>query len=113
MKNPLHYGGIYCCFRVIFITCVPLFLLLTGYLHSVKKISVPSRKYYWGLFKVVLSYIVSGIVCQTVLGFLNGFNFKSIIISFFTFTAAPYGWYIGLYCGLYLSLIHISEPTRP
>ena len=95
--RPLdNWGGwINSCARVIFITCVPLFLLITGYLSCSKNNFKLSRVYYYGLTRVVLSYFIAGTICQFLIGIIDGFYFNKIIISLITFKAAPYGWYIG------------------
>lgn len=45
--------------RVMFMTCVPLFMLLTGYLSSEKKVEIapkPLLKYYSRLIPILLTY---------------------------------------------------------
>lgn len=87
--------------RAVFVCCVPLFLLLTGYLNGKK---TPTKKYYFGLLRVIISYLCCGIVCQFFLFSVDSseFDLKKSILSFFDFSAVPYGWYIGMYVGLYL-----------
>lgn len=105
--TPIVKWGGYCftIFRVIFITCVPLFLLLSGFLCSDKKLS---KAYYFGIVKILLSYFLAGLVCQiTDYSLYNG-DIKTIVLSFFSFKAAPYGWYIGMYLGLFLLIPFIN-----
>ena len=85
--------------RCLFITCVPLFLLLTGYLNNN---SQPSKGYYFKLLNVVIVYIICGMVCQLALVAIDHISIKQVIISFFDFSACPYAWYIEMYIGLYL-----------
>ena len=49
--------------RVMFMTCVPLFLLLTGYLSSEKKVEIapkPLLKYYSRLVPLSAMFSISG-----------------------------------------------------
>ena len=51
--------------RTFFCICVPLFMLLTGYLMSNKKIEIEKKrliKYFVGIFKILLTYIIATIV---------------------------------------------------
>lgn len=77
--------------------CVPLFLVLTGYLMNKKKLSL---KYYWGLEKTLLTYVLAGGLCML---------FKKFVIKqeapfsqLLNFTSSPYGWYVEMYIGLFL-----------
>lgn len=85
--------------RTVFITCVPLFLILSGYLCCKKTLS---KGYYRGLTKVVLTYVIAGLFCQFVDYILHGGDLLKIVLTFFSFKAAPYGWYIEMYFGLFL-----------
>lgn len=92
---------IMCTMRTLFTTCIPLFLLLTGYLMSEKTLC---KKYYTGLARIILIYVISGIACVL---FKRNYlrldvDFKTTIIELFEFTLAPYGWYIEMYIGLFL-----------
>lgn len=101
------WGG-YCfsLLRVMFITCVPLFLMLSGYLCCKKQLT---SKYYLGIIRVLLTYIIAGILCQIFELVINGGRTKEILLSFFEFKAAPYGWYIGMYVGLFLVIPFINK----
>lgn len=51
--------------RVMFMTCVPLFLLLTGYLSSEKKVEIapkPLLKYYSRLVPILLTYVITAVI---------------------------------------------------
>ena len=89
------------CLRVIFVTCVPLFLLLSGWLQSDK---MPTKFYYIKILRIIFLYIACGILCQTFIAVVdrNEFTVAGAILSFFDFTAAHYAWYIEMYLGLYL-----------
>ena len=45
--------------RAFFITCVPLFLMLTGYLVNKKQLS---KKYYKGIIKVLIIYAICSVI---------------------------------------------------
>lgn len=85
--------------RTLFMDCIPLFLLLTGYLMNQKKASV---KYYKGLLKILFMYVLAGICCQIFSYLREPVSFKTIIASFLSFDAAPYAWYVEMYIGLFL-----------
>lgn len=78
--------------RVAFTTCVPLFLLLSGYLRGGYKGDL--KRYYFKIIRVLLTYFFAGIVCQSfryVIDY-NDVKMKEIVLSFFSFTASPYGY---------------------
>lgn len=78
------------------ITCVPLFLIVTGYLMNQKE---PSKKYYLNLIITLLKYILISVICLIVRKFIlhDHTTIKHLIIGIFTFETNPYSWYIGLY----------------
>lgn len=84
--------------RCLFITCVPLFLLLTGYLNNHKA----SKEHYLKLLRVIFIYVLCGIISQSALLVFDHNSLKKAFISFFDFSACPYAWYIEMYVGLYL-----------
>ena len=92
--------------RTLFSICVPLFMVLSGYLMSKKTLS---KKYYSGLRKTIIIYILASIVCMIFKG-VSGFegfniinlNLKNIMLSTLSFTGANYCWYIEMYIGLFL-----------
>lgn len=91
--------------RNSFMICVPLFMLLTGYLIRNTEIS---RKYYFKLEKVLSIYLLSSAACalykmcmkDSFSGALR--SFLGAIIGLFSFETAPYSWYIEMYIGLFL-----------
>lgn len=84
--------------RTTFATCVPLFLLLSGYLMNQKTIS---KKYYFALSKVIIPYCFS-ILCIGIYRIIIGdaYTFASLILDIISFEY--YSWYIEMYIGLYL-----------
>lgn len=93
--------------RVFFITCVPLFMILSGYLMNKKK---PTKDYYKKISKVISIYILASLFCILfkVLYFKMEFTFFSIIKSILNYTACNYAWYIEMYIGLYLLIPFIN-----
>ncbi len=93
--------------RTFFMICVPLFMILTGYLMSSK---VLSRKYYTGISKTLFVYLFASIFCilykNTV--FPGTYNVRNSILSILNFSAANYSWYIEMYLGLFLMIPFIN-----
>lgn len=87
--------------RTLFMICVPLFLLLTGFLMNKK---VASRKYYGGLKKTYMMYVLASIACLIHLSISRNQSFGIIesIKMILNFSAASYSWYIEMYIGLFL-----------
>ena len=87
-------------FRTLFFTCVPLFLLLTGYLQNKKEIS---GKYYKGIKKIIISFLfisVLSLVFNKVCLHNNDRILKGII-NIFDYKTNEYSWYIEMYIGLF------------
>ncbi|MBR4627517.1 MAG: acyltransferase [Ruminococcus sp.] len=86
--------------RWIVYTCVPLFMIATGYLMKNKKFS-PS--YYKGLIRIIAIYIFIGILClkvdHTVFGAEN--TTWNVLKKYLEFNAADYGWYVNYYIALF------------
>jgi len=86
--------------RMGFMTCVPLFLLLTGYLCR-KKTLTP--RYYLGLVRILLTYGLCGGACLIVRAARGeAVGLREAVKGFLNFSAAPYAWYIEMYIGLFL-----------
>lgn len=87
--------------RCLFITCVPLFLVLSGYLISDNKFD---KKYCKKIIRVLLTYILCSFVCIAFKSIIqnNGVDVKRDILSIFSYTGAPYSWYVNLYIGMFL-----------
>ena len=81
--------------------CVPLFLMLTGYLEGGKNWK---RGHLRKLVPVLVTYLLCAVAC---LGFKvfclhQSLTLKNCIGQILSFSAAPYGWYVGMYIGLFL-----------
>lgn len=88
-------------FRWLFYICCPLFMILTGYLNSNKKIE---KKFYRKIIPILLSYLF---ICIVALIFRMTFldekiKLFSAIIKIFSFEAVGYAWYVEMYIGLFL-----------
>ena len=109
--------------RTVFTTCVPLFLLLTGYFMSKKTLS---RSYYKGIRKTLIIFVLASIACFFFKSVHNTpaakdafyamdfgkmfdalhktqkFGLKDYVLSIFDFSGANYSWYVEMYIGLFL-----------
>lgn len=92
---------IMCLMRTLFTVCVPLFMILTGYLMSHKTLS---KKYYSGIAKTLVIFVIATIACMIFKTIHNNavFDLKSLIFGTLDFTGATYSWYIEMYIGLFL-----------
>ncbi len=90
-----------CVIRTLCMTCVPLFLLLTGY-TCVKR--QWSRGYYRKLLPILLTYVLAGAICLAfqMLWLGDRWPLRTVALMFSSYAAAPYGWYIEMYIGLFL-----------
>lgn len=81
---------------------VPIFLMITGYLN-VNKVK-PSRKYFKGIWRVIIAYlffaIVTAVFRKYYLGHEGGLVHWALQIT--SFDAIPYGWYVEMWIGLFL-----------
>ena len=90
-----------CMVRMLCMSCVPLFLLLTGYTCINRKWS---KGYYRKLLPVLFTYVLAGAACLAFRCVWQGevFTWKGIVRQFTVYAAAPYAWYIEMYIGLFL-----------
>lgn len=85
--------------RVIFMCCIPLFLMLTGYLKCGKEWT---KNYYASLVPILTSWVlISGIclVYKITVDHTEKTPYQWVT-EFFGFSLADYSWYIGMYIGL-------------
>ena len=109
--------------KVLFSACVPLFMILTGYLMSQKTLS---RKYYLGIRKTLIVFVLATFICMTfksinlvpaaktafehfdlqgmfeAIDATHKYDLKHFILSIFDFSGANYAWYVEMYIGLFL-----------
>lgn len=89
------------CMRSFFMVCVPLFVVLSGYLEKEKKLC---KAYFFKITKVLSIYILASIAVFIYKNFFlnNNLTFKDLIRGLLDFSMADYAWYIEMYIGLFL-----------
>lgn len=87
--------------RSFFMVCVPLFMLLTGYLMHTKTLS---RKYYKGLITTLLTYLVASFIVMMFKHFYLGthYSIPSVILNILSFSGSSYSWYIEMYISFFV-----------
>ena len=106
--------------RQLCMSCVPLFLILSGFLQRNKK---PCFSYYLGIIPLLISYVFISILCiaaYVIQGYMNGnmdMTFVTAIYKILDFSANGYSWYFEMYIGLFLlipflNLIFTSLATK-
>lgn len=99
IANPYMYGMVF--LRSFFMICVPLFLMLSGFLLCKAKLSV---QYYTRIFRILITYCVTCIVCFAFQRFIlhQAMDITTAIQLILSFSGETYGWYIEMYLGLFL-----------
>ncbi|MBE6572213.1 MAG: hypothetical protein E7656_08200 [Ruminococcaceae bacterium] len=87
--------------RCFFMVCVPLFLILTGYLMCNKKLE---KGYYGRITKTLFVYVCASILCILFKKYylMQEWGLQDTIEGTLGFTGASYSWYIEMYIGLFL-----------
>lgn len=87
--------------RTLFMTNVPLFLILTGYLNINKTVN---RKYYKAMLSVILSYLfISAVTILFRIRFMDEhMSVTQWVLKITDFSAINYAWYIEMWIGLFL-----------
>lgn len=87
--------------RTALMICVPLFLILTGYLRAGR---TWSKGYYRGLGRILLTYVLCSLACLAFRAFYlkEALTALDWVRGIFHFSGAPYGWYVEMFIGLYL-----------
>lgn len=95
--------------RMAFMVCVPLFLMLTGYLMHHKQLK---RGYYKGILKTLGIYILAALAYQVSLSLFTGtpISLKKYLFPILEFSG--YGWYIEMYIGLFLLIPFLNAMWR-
>lgn len=100
----------------LFMTGVPLFLLLTGYLNANKTVS---KRYYKGCIRVLASYFLFSLLTILFRKYYlqEDLTWAKWILKIFDFSAIPYAWYIEMWIGLFLltpflNMLYKAIPTR-
>ena len=82
-------------------SCVPLFLMLSGYLQNRKK---PTVKYYVNYLHIYIPYLILGVISLTV-GALythQSLSVREFVSSLVNFYTCEYSWFVMMYTGLFL-----------
>ena len=81
-------------------TCVPLFMIATGYLMKNKTLS---GKYYTGLIKPVVFYLAASTICL-LFKMKHGSEYKAfdIIYGYLRYSHCDYAWYVEQYIVIFL-----------
>lgn len=89
--------------RTFFMVCVPLFIILTGYLMCNKTLS---GRYYKGITKTLVIYLLVSLVTIVYKHYVINdiYDFKRAVLAILNFEAATYSWYIEMYIGLFLMI---------
>ena len=85
-------------------SCVPLFLLLSGYLCGEKR---PQKSYFRGIFRVAVPYLLISVLCVLKLWLWDrdpSMKFTTAIYWILSFRANEYAWYVEMYLGLFLMI---------
>lgn len=90
-------------FRNFFMICVPLFILLSGYLLRNKTVT---KQYYLRIIPILTVYVMASFACSlyTYIFDPENFSLTAEISRLFDYYATPYGWYIEMYIGLFLMI---------
>ncbi len=89
--------------KTLFTTCIPLYVMLSGFLNNRKALSA---RYYLGLIRILGVYLICGIAC---LAFeqCSGIAHRSpaeMVSALVNFSCCDYTWYIMMYFGLFLMI---------
>ena len=94
--------------RQFAMVCVPLFMILTGYLCCGKEFVI-NKKYLSKLLKVIVPFILVSFLTYFVLSAYNILNGKTLLSILLNMGATGYAWYIEMYIGLYLLMPLINS----
>ena len=94
-------------FRWLSVSCIGLFLMLTGYLKCEK---TDAKACYRGLVPVLLAYFLAAIISIPIRHFVFGDtqSFSTWLTRLFSFSAVYYGWYVEMYIGLVLLIPFVN-----
>ena len=87
--------------RLFFSTCVPIFMILTGYLMVNKPLSA---KHYGKGMKIVWLYLLATLAVVIYRLYIKHSlpDWEAAFWGTLRYNAAPYAWYVEMYLGLYL-----------
>lgn len=89
--------------RMLTMCCIPLFLMLTGYLCCRRKWSL---SLYRKLLPVIAAYLLASVACYCFKAAYGGteIHLLDFIQKTLAFEAAPYSWYVEMYLQLFLMM---------
>lgn len=99
------------CVRQFAMVCVPLFLLLTGYLQGTKELTL-SKKYLCKLTKVLVPYAIITVLTYGVMHLTGGLGDRTFLSMLLGCEDNGYSWYIEMYVGLYLLMPFLNAGWR-
>ncbi|MBQ7784560.1 MAG: acyltransferase family protein [Clostridia bacterium] len=89
--------------RASMMICVPLFLMLSGFLLAHKK---PDKAYYGKSIKTIAIYLMASAVCMAYRRIFHShsvdYSLHGALKALFGYSGAPYAWYVEMYLGLFL-----------
>ena len=82
-------------------SCVPLFLLLSGYLGGGRSLSL---RHYRGVFRLAVPYLLISLLCALELRLfdLGQLSPGGVLAGILDFSLNGYAWYVEMYLGLFL-----------
>lgn len=102
--------------RSISIMCVPLFMILSGYLMREKKLEIG---YYKKGIKTFVIYLLASLACALYKAFVLKWETSVFytVKGILSYSEAKYGWYIEMYIGLFLlipflNILYNNIPTK-
>lgn len=97
---------ILCILQAAVTSCVPLFIILTGYLMGKKRLS---KHFYSGIVKTLAIYVMASLLCE----FKKFWPFGIEAIAKLTSgRGTGYSWYVGMYIGLFLMIPFLNAMYR-
>lgn len=101
--------------RVFFMICVPLFIILSGYLMVSKQITMDKKglmSFYAKLIRVFLTYLLATAVLLAFQILFQDVKFSLKTVVFGLLKYDYYAWYINMYIGLYLLIPFFNAMWR-
>lgn len=89
-------------YRYTVMSCVPLFIMATGYLQCRK---TADRRFYKGIIPIIITYLFTTAVCIAAGYYLGDeMTVGGVIVKTLNFTQNGYAWYVEMFIGLYLMI---------
>ena len=90
--------------RMLMASCVPMFLMLSGWLCGRRTLS---RRHYLGIVRILEVYLIASLLCLVYRAFIakeEGIGLRYVLSSILNFYASGYAWYVMMYLGLFLMM---------